>query len=181
MPHRVLSELRTIQPCDEIEREHLAETLQWVESGVNIYRLAKPATPPKHLVAYFPVVDGEHILLVDHKNALLWLPTGGHVEPGESPRDAVARELHEELSLSVTAQDVGLPVMVTVATTVGLTAGHVDVTLWYAVQGDREAPIQFDREEFNDARWFRFSEVPLGRTDPNLQRFLDKLQAQFVA
>jgi 8-oxo-dGTP pyrophosphatase MutT (NUDIX family) len=181
MPHRILSELQSIHPLDEVERDHLTDTLQWVASGVNVYRLAKPATPPKHLVAYFPVIDKEYILLVDHKNACLWLPTGGHIEPGECPRESVAREIHEELGISVAVRDIGPPIMVTVATTVGVTAGHVDVTLWYVVHGDRHAAINFDQAEFNDARWFKFSDIPLKRTDPNLQRFLRKLQARTEA
>jgi 8-oxo-dGTP pyrophosphatase MutT (NUDIX family) len=41
------------------------------------------------------------VLLVDHKNARLWLPTGGHVEEGEDPRATVVRELKEELGLAV--------------------------------------------------------------------------------
>ena len=39
------------------------------------------ATPPKHLVSSFALVDHDHIILVDHKYAERWLPTGGHVEP----------------------------------------------------------------------------------------------------
>jgi len=178
MPQQLLSELRKIRPFDDTETEHLNDAIAWAESGAKIYRVAKPATPPKHLVAYFPVIDDDHILLVDHKNACLWLPTGGHVEQGEHARDTVVRELREELSLSVEPEQVGSPVMVTVATTVGLTAGHVDVTLWYAIRGDRNSPISFDQEEFHGARWFKFSELPLQRTDPNLQRFLCKLRAE---
>jgi 8-oxo-dGTP pyrophosphatase MutT (NUDIX family) len=137
-----------------------------VESGAPLFRTAKPATPPKHLVSYFAVVDGEYILLVDHKNARLWLPTGGHVEFEEDPRATVVRELREELCLEVSLEQVGPPLMVTVTETVGLTSGHVDVSLWYAVQGSRSVPVTFDPEEFNEARWLHFSEVPLHRSDP---------------
>jgi hypothetical protein len=31
---------------------------------------------PKHLVSYFALVDADHILLIDHKHAQSWLPTG---------------------------------------------------------------------------------------------------------
>ena len=50
----------------------------------------KPDVPPKHLVSYFALVDERRgkLLLVDHKLAGLWLPSGGHVEPGRrSARD----------------------------------------------------------------------------------------------
>lgn len=134
----------------------------------------KPATPPKHLISYFAVVDGAHVLLVDHKNAQRWLPTGGHVEPGEHPRQTVARELREELGFELT-HAVTAPLMLTSTVTVGLTAGHTDVSLWYVVRGDRDARIAYDPDEFNGARWFHFSEVAHLNCDPHLDRFIAKL------
>ena len=175
MNTRVQSELLSIQPLDELEALHLSDALAWVESGAPIFRVAKPATPPKHLVSYFAVVDEGNVLLVDHKNAKLWLPTGGHVELGEDPRVTVVRELQEELGLTISAEYVGSPLMVTVTETVGLTAGHTDVSLWYVIQGDQSATLGFDREEFNDVRWFPFGELPIGRCEPNLPRFLSKI------
>ena len=65
--------IATIAPYDDIE------------SGSPIFRIQKPDVPNKHLVSYFVLFD-EHnrkILLVDHKKALLWLPSGGHVEIDE--------------------------------------------------------------------------------------------------
>ena len=175
MKSRVRLELLSIEPLDELEALHLSDALAWVESGAPIFRVAKPATPPKHLVSYFAVVDGENILLVDHKNAKLWLPTGGHVEVGEDPRVTVVRELKEELGLAISPESVGSPVMVTVTETVGLTYGHTDVSLWYVVRGDRLATVSFDRSEFNEVRWFPFNEIPVHRCDPHLPRFLSKV------
>jgi 8-oxo-dGTP diphosphatase len=177
MKTRVHSELMAITPIDAVEREHLHNAVSWVESGAPLFRLTKPATPAKHLVAYFAVIDERHILLVDHQNAQLWLPTGGHVEPNEDPRETVVRELKEELGLEIVLAQVGPPKMVTVTETVGLTSGHTDVSLWYAVSASRLAKIEFDETEFNQARWFRFSEVPFARSDPHLGRFLAKLDA----
>ena len=80
----VLSELTSITPADDGERAHLLDAFAWVKSGAPLCRVAKPATPPKHLVSYFAVVDDDNILLVDHKNAQLWLPPGGHVSHGNT-------------------------------------------------------------------------------------------------
>ncbi len=175
MRHTVLSELQGIEPLDALEQTHLLDARSWVNSGAPLCRVAKPSTPPKHLVAYFALVDQSHILLVDHKNAQLWLPPGGHVEPGESPRLTVVRELHEELGVCMALQDVGAPLMVTVTQTVGLTAGHTDVSLWYLVYSARDTAFVFDAGEFNAVRWFAFDDVPLGRCEPHLQRFLAKI------
>jgi 8-oxo-dGTP diphosphatase len=175
MRQQLSAELRTIQALDAMEAVHLVDAIAWVESGAPLFRRIKPAIPPKHLVCYFAVVDGEHILLVDHKNAQLWLPPGGHVELDENPRATVVREIKEELDITLTLDAVGLPAMITVTQTVGTCLAHTDVTLWYVVQGDRFAPIKFDHSEFNEVRWFAFSEIPLARSEPHLKRFLTKI------
>ncbi len=172
----IRSELAAIVPFDALEREHWADALTWVDSGAELCRVVKPATPPKHIVSYFAVVDGEHVLLVDHRNAQLWLPPGGHVEPGEHPRSTVLRELQEELGF-LPNHEIGPPLMVTCTPTVGLTAGHVDVSLWYVVRAQKNQCIVFDQAEFVAVKWFRFSEVPAERSEPHLTRFACKLQA----
>jgi 8-oxo-dGTP diphosphatase len=175
MRRHINAELRKIRAQDAMEAAHLADAIAWVESGAPLFRRIKPAIPPKHLVCYFAVVDGANILLVDHKNAQLWLPPGGHVETDEHPRATVVREIKEELDITLALEAIGLPAMLTVTQTVGTSLAHTDVTLWYVVQGDRFAPIQFDHSEFNEVRWFAFSEIPLARSEPHLKRFLTKI------
>jgi 8-oxo-dGTP diphosphatase len=172
----IRQEIANVTPVDVTEATHIADALAWIDSGAELCRLAKPATPPKHLVAYFAVVDDGHILLVDHKNAQLWLPPGGHVEPHEHPRNTVVREMQEELGFAP-AHEIQAPLMVTCSTTVGLTAGHVDVSLWYVVHAQRGQKIRFDETEFNAVKWFEFGQVPLHRSDPHLGRFIAKLDS----
>ncbi|MBV6324193.1 NUDIX hydrolase [Duganella violaceipulchra] len=174
MRQKIRDEILSISPFDDRERHDVSNCLAWVDSGVELCRVAKPATPPKHLVSYFAVVDDGHVLLVDHRNAQLWLPPGGHVEPGEHPRVTVARELEEELGFAA-PHPIGAPLLVTVTATVGLTAGHTDVSLWYLVRASRHQAIKFDEREFVGVRWFPFDEVPLERADPHMKRFLSKL------
>jgi ADP-ribose pyrophosphatase YjhB (NUDIX family) len=177
----VLSELMAIAPADADEKAQWDDAINWVKSGAPLFRTAKPATPPKHLISYFAVVHEDNILLVDHKNAQRWLPAGGHVEVDEHPRATVARELYEELGIQISMDDVEPPLMVTCTETVGLTAGHTDVSLWYVVNADMAALITFDASEFNAVRWFKFQDVPLQRSDPHLARFLAKLTATTMA
>ncbi|WP_198139660.1 NUDIX domain-containing protein [Candidatus Orientia mediorientalis] len=47
------------------------------------------------------------MLLVDHKKALLWLPSGGHVEIAEDPKTTIERECLEELNVTA---DFWLPI-----------------------------------------------------------------------
>jgi 8-oxo-dGTP diphosphatase len=174
MRHEIRAEIVAIEPLDALEREHIDDALAWIDSGAELCRLAKPATPPKHLVSYCAVVDAAHVLLVDHRNARLWLPPGGHVEPGEHPRATVLRELHEELGLAP-SHAIQAPLMVTCTKTVGLTAGHTDVSLWYIVRASCQQQLKLDEQELNAMHWFPLAEVPLLRTDPHMTRFLAKL------
>jgi 8-oxo-dGTP diphosphatase len=154
-----------------------------VRATDEIYRTQKPDVPPTHLVAYFAVVDVQagRVLLVDHINAGLWLPTGGHVEPDEDPRATVARELGEELGVTGALVDrlSSNPLFVTQTTTVGSDAGHVDVSLWYVVGASVDDRFEPDPGEFRGIRWWSWAEVhaaPPEMLDPHLPRFVTKLQ-----
>jgi 8-oxo-dGTP diphosphatase len=97
---RIVHELVSdIVPWDPKEAAHRTSTLGWLETMNDVVRRVKPATPERHLVSYVVVVDPEDssTLLVDHVNAGLWLPAGGHVEPGEHPTDTARREAHERV------------------------------------------------------------------------------------
>lgn len=174
MRDQIRDEIAAIEPLDEFEETTKQDVLAWVNSGVELCRLTKPAIPKKHLVSYFAVVDGEYLLLVDHINAHLWLPTGGHVEPGEHPRDTVLREVTEELSMSGEFL-LKKPVLLTSTTTVGKTAGHTDVSIWYALRGDRHKELTYDQTEFNSVCWFHKDSIPFERSDPQMKRFVTKL------
>ena len=174
MKKQIRQEVESILPLDDLEQRTKQDVLDWIDSGAELCRIKKPATPNKHLVSYFVVVDGDHLLLVDHINAQLWLPTGGHVEPGEHPRAAALREADEELALKSKFLLDG-PILITSTMTVGKTAGHTDVSLWYVLEGKRGKDILHDSSEFNEARWFQKDSIPLQKTDPNMERFIAKL------
>ena len=177
MRGEIRKEVACIQPYDELERTSIEAVLAWIDSGAELCRLEKPATPPMHLISYFALLDGEYILLVDHINAQLWLPTGGHVEPGEHPRETVLREVREELFIDGVFLEPE-PLFLTLTETVGKTAGHTDVSLWYLLKGDRSAALSFDESEFHSVRWFHRNDVPLDRSDRHMHRFLGKLFAR---
>ena len=166
-------EIDAIQPLDELEANTILNVIDWIDSGAELCRITKPATPNKHLVAYFPVIDGEYILLVDHINAERWLPTGGHVEPGEHPRVTAIRECREELNIEGQFLH-QTPILLTSTETVGKTSGHIDVSIWYALKGDRTVTLNIDRTEFHEAHWFHKDALP-HNTDPHLGRFVEKL------
>jgi 8-oxo-dGTP pyrophosphatase MutT (NUDIX family) len=165
-----------MRPFDLKEMEHLEFVQKWIATGAEIFRIAKPATPDPHLVSYFVLIDeaANKILLVDHKKAGLWLPPGGHVELNEHPKETVRREIFEELRIQADfiSHD---PLFVTVTKTVGQTAGHTDVTLWYILRENSAIAIEYDQEEFNGINWFDIEGIPYEKSDPHMERFVQKL------
>ncbi|WP_328530387.1 NUDIX domain-containing protein [Nocardioides sp. NBC_00368] len=92
----------SIEPMDAVEIGHIAEASAWLCMTDDVFRRSTaPTAPAKHLVSYFLLVDpvSGHVLLGDHRKSGLWLPSGGHVEPGENPAETVRRECIEELGV----------------------------------------------------------------------------------
>lgn len=166
-----------IHPFDDIEADHIHETLAWIRSGAPIFRLQKPDIPPKHLVSYFVPFDSKthKILLTAHKKSGLWLPPGGHVDLHEDPQETVRRECQEELGCPAEFWDSD-PLFLTSTLTVGPTAGHIDVSFWYVIDGHQDDAYEFNRDEFEAIQWFDFNEIPYEASDPHMACFLKKLR-----
>jgi 8-oxo-dGTP diphosphatase len=170
-----------IRPGDPLERQHRDDTLAWLLSTDDVFYRTPPRTPPKHLAAYAAFQDEADgsILLVDHRRSGLWLPAGGHVEPGEDPADAAEREAAEELGADATFLDPSrAPVFLTATETVGPPERrHVDVSLWYLLRGSRQDLLTPDPVELAGFRWWTPQELVAadpGLFDPHLGRFLAK-------
>ena len=173
-----------ITPLDELERTHQAEVLEWVHSGANLFRTAKPDKPAKHLVSYFVLYDPstKTVLLADHINAGLWLPTGGHVEVNEHPQTTVIRECKEELKTQAKfAQNT--PLFITATQTVNTDRPHTDVSLWYVLKGQKGMSLDWDKREFKTVKWWDIDAIKQGHTqsfDPHMRRFVEKLEVLAV-
>jgi len=184
--------VNSIKPYDKLEEEHIKNIIEWISSGLHIFRIKKDAIPPKHLVSYSLVVDLEKhkILLLDHKKALLMLPSGGHVDINEIPFEAAKRELYEELELSLepVLKNKEIPFFATVTQTVGISEKHTDVSLWYLFKGDSTKNLNMEssefKKEFEDYHWLDFDEIlsmSITKFDPNMHRLVEKLKAYLEA
>lgn len=170
--------IAAMTPGDDAEASDLQFALEWIDSGAGIWRQGAIDVPPVHLVSYFAPVDfaARALLLADHRKAGLWLPPGGHVEPGESPLETVHREAREELGLEARPWRPE-PLFLTVTETVGSLARHTDVSLWFVLKLAREETVAPDPGEFAGVRWFAWDDLPLARCEPNLTRFAARLAA----
>ena len=168
-----------VTPLDVVESDHIADTLRWLEGTDDVFRLSEPALPERHLVSYIVILDRDNfdVFLVDHVNAGLFLPPGGHVEPDEHPAVTARRECREELGIAASFSESSTPAFVTVTTTVGLDAGHTDVSLWFITDGSRSLEMTLDQVEFRGSRWWTLEEVmsaPGKQFDPHFHRFMTK-------
>jgi 8-oxo-dGTP pyrophosphatase MutT (NUDIX family) len=169
-----------IVPWDEQESAHAAWAAAWAAGGAPLHRTSEPDVPDPHLVSYFVALNPrQEVLLVAHRKAGLWLPSGGHVEPGESPWETVVRECREELHVPAVPSAVAgdRPFFVTVTPTRG-PRPHTDVSLWYVL--DVETVTSYDRDEFSSVRWVSLPDVldePIEGLDPHMHRFARKVMA----
>lgn len=170
-----------IQPYDELEAAHKVTTLSWIQSGAPLFRIAKPDTPPQHLVSYFVLYDkaADKLMLIDHVKAKAWLPTGGHVEINEDPRTTVLREAREELGIEATftTQFGDDPLFITATTTRGY-GNHTDISFWYIINGDSTQQLTCDPQEMHGYQWLTPANIlamDIAKLDPHMHRFVQKM------
>lgn len=181
----IRSLIEEIGPSDDLEADHRDEALRWLSSTPDLYRRqSRPTHPRQHLVSYFLLVDSraEVFLLGDHIKSGLWLPSGGHVEPGEHPSDTVRRECREELATDATFHPAlgETPLFLTVTDTVDTSDPHRDVSLWYVLEASRTTALIPDPREYRDVRWWETSDVGDAdntKFDPHMVRMLSKMRS----
>jgi 8-oxo-dGTP diphosphatase len=172
-----------VDPYDEREAADQAWMLDWIGSGVELFRLKRPATPSEHLAVYAALLDEESrsVMLVDHVKARAWLLPGGHVDPGEDPRVTVVRELGEELRITPSFHPrLGDAPFFLSVTQTRPPDSHTDVTMWFVFTTSRDTPIVPDPAEFSAVRWFGLDEPAAWageQLDPQMYRFVAKLAA----
>lgn len=96
----LLTDLAAYQSADAEEMEHRDAIAELVESSANPY--SRRQFVPGHVTASAFIIDraSRRLLLHHHRRLDRWLQMGGHVEPGESLREAALREAHEESGLA---------------------------------------------------------------------------------
>ena len=123
-------------------------------------------TPARHQVVAAILVRSSRILLCHRRDDAPWYPgvwdlPGGHVEPGETPDDAVVRECAEELGIRVTS----------LGERRFLRSHDADLTVFQIDGWDRE-PGNTQPGEHQAIRWCSLADLP---TLPLADRRLETL------
>jgi 8-oxo-dGTP pyrophosphatase MutT (NUDIX family) len=135
-------------PCDERERRSIEEFLRIVPG------LARPFDEQAdllHVTGSAIVVGNRGVLLHRHKRLNMWLQPGGHIEAGETPAQAAAREAHEETGLPIRHPRSG-PWLVHLDVHPG-PRGHTHFDVRYLVNAPDDDPSPAEGES-QDAAWF---------------------------
>lgn len=148
-------------------KRHLASFVRKVPFTIGIVQAAFRFTRPRFSVGAVGVVfnDAGMVLLVEHifHPYSPWGLPGGWVERGEDPRDAVSRELREELELEVEVGSV-------VSAELGF-ARHLDLAYLCSPLNE----VGRLSGELADFRWTRLDEMP------KMHRFHRLAVAQAIA
>ena len=150
---RLRTELRSHRPVDG--RESLSKDIILAE----LDRLPRPfdgAADPTHVTASAIIVGPRGVVLHRHRRLNRWLQPGGHLEPGETPEDAVIRECAEETGLAVEHPAGGA---VRIHVDVHQAADqHVHLDLRYLVSAPDADPAPAPGES-QDVAWFTWEDA----------------------
>ena len=137
------------------------------------------STSPPELVREFTVavfvVNRGKVLLLLHPKLGMWLPPGGHIEPGELPDEAAVREVLEETGVHVRlvgerGLDVEYPRQLVRPAGIQLediAAGHQHIDLvYFAAPIDEDCAVSEECATRDRAGWYDSAELAaLGAND----------------
>lgn len=149
-------------------------------------KLTRDENPYTHFCVYFAAYDPEakQVFVGHHKKSGLWLFNGGHIDEGETPQEALEREMGEEWGLEMKADDIGNPKLLTVTEIENpakqTCMRHYDIWYFVPVVKDEFVP---DEEllgiEFHNSDWLSLEKAREVATDPNTLAAINKFEEMF--
>jgi 8-oxo-dGTP pyrophosphatase MutT (NUDIX family) len=129
---------------------------------------------PVHVTGSAIIAGPRGVVLHFHKRLRMWLQTGGHVEPGETPWAAALRESQEETGLPLRHQG-GIPCAVHLDVHPAA-KGHTHLDLRYLLEPiDPDAQPAPPPGESQQVRWFDWDDA-IAAADPGLIDALQRLR-----
>ncbi|MBZ0294639.1 MAG: NUDIX domain-containing protein [Anaerolineae bacterium] len=149
--------------------------------------LTRDEDPHTHFCVFFAAYDPARgtVFVGHHRKADLWLFNGGHIDRGEQPMQAVLREIREEWGLTLTAEAVGGPHLLTITEIDNPTrqtcTRHYDI--WHFLPFDSQRLI-FDAAllaaEYYECHWLTLAQAAQRITDPANRQALAYIQGMIA-
>lgn len=175
---QILAELHLLQHASYYNSPVLE---QFVANLNHHSGLVRAQNPHDHYCVFFLPVHRptQQVYLGHHKKANLWIPPGAHIEPDESPRTTVKREVMEELQYEVHDKAFKLfDLSITHCTPGSACALHFD--MWYLIEMDQLREFVFEEREFYDATWMPIKKALQITTNPDYKTILQSLEETLV-
>lgn len=134
----------------------MSEQERWLFNWkVEMGKLVREDDPASHFDVMAAIYDPERrlVLLGDHKKSGLYLFNGGHIDKGELPREALRREVSEEVGWEMERAEVPEPELLTICPIeiAGMTCRrHYD--LWFFLPVNSEKLV-IDEEKMATEYW----------------------------
>jgi 8-oxo-dGTP pyrophosphatase MutT (NUDIX family) len=181
MAERLTEEITKIASTASCRPEIKGEYIQRLGEGL----LTRDENPQTHYCVYFAGIDSEtgKFFVGHHKKSGLWLFNGGHIDKGETPREAVLREIGEEWGdiekTGLTKEAVGKPELLTITTIKDPDfpcKKHYDIWFFIRLNKDLFKPDKEKLEkEFYKTKWVSLDEARKLIVDPATIEALDYL------
>ena len=113
------------------------------------------------------IFNEDKVLLIHHKKLDMWLPLGGHIDPDETPDQAMQREAMEEAGLKVSfVQQNNLPKIGNVKENLALSfynnlhsvGDHDHACFYYVLKAENPEDLKINKELKNFA-WHTMEEL----------------------
>lgn len=169
--NKLIQELKSKK---HVDKKNIDEFIKRIENGTGFTR---DENPESHFCSFFlPVnLQSKSVFLIDHRKGKDWMPPGGHIDLGETPRKTVFREFWEELDHQLKNERVEL-FDISVTKIKGSKVpcrAHYD--FWYLVFVDK-VDFKWLKDEFYSAGWFEVNEgVSKIKKNPHYQKVLKKV------
>lgn len=149
-------------------------------------RLTRDENPFTHLCVYFAGYNKEtkRVFIGHHKKSGLWLFNGGHIDEGETPEEALEREMGEEWGVKIKLKNIGEPKLLTITLINNPTkqkcTKHFDIWFFVPLVETEFKPDQSLLEtEFHTTDWKSIDEAGELITDPNTLLAIDEFEKLF--
>lgn len=148
-------------------------------------KLTRDENPYTHFCVYFAAYDPEskQVFVGHHKKSGLWLFNGGHIDEGETPQEALEREIGEEWGLEMKADDIGEPQLLTITEinnpTKQTRTRHYDIWYFVSVSKGNFTPKELLATEFHTTDWMSPEGARSVITDPSTLDAINKFEEMF--